>query len=87
MLEFVTAVVSQFGERYRSAITGYGFTVGQFNETEYPIVRSTYFCDTSSEAAQAFRIWLASRYATPAAAPHPTRTTALPAPGTRGAGL
>ena len=67
ILDFVTAVVTQFRARYSDMVTAYCFTFGQFGESEYPLPEYPYFCDTSPEAAQTFRAWLMLRYGSPQA--------------------
>ncbi|MGH7741369.1 MAG: T9SS type A sorting domain-containing protein, partial [Candidatus Eiseniibacteriota bacterium] len=67
MLEFAGEVVREFQARYGSEMLYYSFSIGSAGENEYPFADYPYFCDTSPDAAAAFRIWLASRYGTPQA--------------------
>jgi hypothetical protein len=64
LLDYVTAVVTQFRARYGDAIVYYSFTFNTTGENEYPLGGG--LTDTSPEAASAFQRWLAIRYATPA---------------------
>jgi hypothetical protein len=67
MLDFVTAVVTQFRARYGDEILDYSFTIAHFGESEYPLAPPPGFCDTSPDAAAAFRLWLQAHYGTPQA--------------------
>jgi hypothetical protein len=69
LLDFVTAVVTQFRARYGQAILYYAFTFNPTGENEYVVTEGLQpgsFVDTSSDATSAFQQWLASRYSTPA---------------------
>lgn len=63
LLDYVTAVVTQFRARYGDSIDYYSFTFNTTGENEYPLGGG--LTDTSPDAATAFRRWLAIRYATP----------------------
>lgn len=65
ILDFVTAVVTQFLARYGNDVLAFSFTFGQYGESEYPLVPYPGICDTSPEAEAAFQAWLAAHYATP----------------------
>ena len=67
MLAFAGEVVRQFLARYGDAVLGFSFTLAHFGEAEYPLAGYPYFCDTSPDAAAAFRPWLAGHYGTPQA--------------------
>lgn len=66
MLDFVTAVVTQFRARYGDSVLYYAFNFSQYAENEYPLIGYPNLADTSPDAAAAFVSWLRQRYATPA---------------------
>jgi len=66
LLDYATALVTQFRARYGDAILYYSFTFNTTSENEYALIGGS-FVDTSPDAAAAFRAWLATRYATPQA--------------------
>jgi hypothetical protein len=65
MLGFVDAVVQRFSQRYGNNILYYSFTTNTTSENEYPGMPSPGFCDTSPDAARAFRAWLQKKYVHP----------------------
>jgi Beta-galactosidase len=66
MLDFVTAVVTQFRARYGDSIRYYSFVFNTTGENEYALgVPDSSFCDTSADARAQFQSWLSTRYATP----------------------
>jgi hypothetical protein len=65
VLDYATAVVTQFRQRYGDWIMYYSFTTNTTSENEYPLSAGDTYADTSPHAAAAFRTWLAAHYASP----------------------